>query len=48
MAKKLIKYLIHINLNIMANGEKKNFWIKLILYVGTAIASFFTGGAVGM
>ena len=48
MAKKLIKYLIHIDLNIMASGEKRNFWIKLILYVGTAIASFFTGGAVGM
>ena len=48
MAKKLIKYLIHINLNIMATSEKRNFWVKLILYVGTAIASFFTGGAVGM
>lgn len=48
MAKKLVKYLIHINLRIMANGEKRNFWVKLLLYVGTAIASFFTGGAVGM
>lgn len=48
MAKKFIKYLIHINLNIMANGEKRNFWIQLALYVGTAIASFFTGGAVGI
>jgi len=31
----------------MANGEKKTFWIKLLIYVGTAIASFFTGGAIG-
>lgn len=48
MAKKLIKYLIHIGSNIMASDEKRNFWVKLILYVATAIASFFTGGAVGM
>ena len=30
----------------MANGEKRNFWVKLALYVATAIASFFTGGAI--
>lgn len=48
MGKKLVKYLININLRFMANGEKRNFWVKLLLYVGTAIASFFTGGAVGM
>lgn len=41
------QYLFYLKVNIMANGEKRNFWVKLILYVGTAIASFFTGGAIG-
>lgn len=27
----------------MANNEKRNFWVRLIIGVGTAIASFFTG-----
>lgn len=42
-----IKYYLHLKISIMANNEKRNFWVKIILYVGTAIASFFTGGAIG-
>lgn len=28
-------------------SNKRNFWIKLVVYIATAIGSFLTGGAIG-